>query len=105
MTERYSNWRDVKAKRPTSPEREAAAKDRSDREITAYRLAQIRADQNMTQAVVGEAMGVSQRRVSAIEHGDVSRSELGTIEAYVAALGGRVRIVADFGDRTYDLSA
>lgn len=43
-------------------------------------------------------MGVSQRRVSQIERGEIDRSELGTVQSYVEALGGHVEVVADFGD-------
>jgi hypothetical protein len=43
-------------------------------------------------------MKVSQKRVSAVERGVLTRTELGTVAAYVAALGGRVEVVADFGD-------
>jgi hypothetical protein len=43
-------------------------------------------------------MHVSQRRVSAVEHGELTRIELGTVVDYVEALGGRVEVVADFGD-------
>lgn len=37
---------------------------------------------------------------SKIERGEVklSRSELGTLESYVAAIGGMLHVVADFGD-------
>ncbi|WP_369371575.1 helix-turn-helix domain-containing protein [Promicromonospora sp. Populi] len=105
MSTEFTSWRDVKAKRPVTPEREATARARSEREIAAYHLAQIRTEMHRTQAEVGAAMGVSQRRVSAIEHGEISRTELATLESYIAALGGKVRIIADFGDRTYDLPA
>jgi predicted XRE-type DNA-binding protein len=43
-------------------------------------------------------MGISQARVSAIERGQIDRTELSTLAAYVAALGGKLEIVADFGD-------
>ncbi|HEY2505296.1 MAG TPA: hypothetical protein VGI58_02180 [Streptosporangiaceae bacterium] len=43
-------------------------------------------------------MHVSQKRVSAVERGELSRTELGTVAAYVGALGGRVEVIADFGD-------
>ena len=45
-------------------------------------------------------MGVAQPRVSAIEHGKLAHTELGTLAAYVDALGGKLRIVADFDDRS-----
>jgi hypothetical protein len=43
-------------------------------------------------------MGVSIARVSQIEHGEVTSFEV--IARYVEALGGRLDLVADFGDRT-----
>jgi hypothetical protein len=43
-------------------------------------------------------MGVTQGRVSQIEHGDVGVAEVDTLARYIEALGGRMRIVADFGD-------
>jgi predicted XRE-type DNA-binding protein len=64
----------------------------------AHRLAEIRKAQGLTQTDVAEAMHVSQRRVSAVERGDLARTELGTVASYVQALGGRVEIVANFGD-------
>jgi hypothetical protein len=41
-------------------------------------------------------MGVSQQRVSAIENGSVA--ELATLAAYIRALGGELKVIADFGD-------
>jgi DNA-binding XRE family transcriptional regulator len=64
----------------------------------AHRLAEIRKTHGLTQTDVAKAMHVSQRRVSAVERGDLTRTELGTVASYVEALGGRVQIVADFGD-------
>jgi hypothetical protein len=48
-------------------------------------------------------MGVSQARVSRIEKGQLERSEVETLAAYVKALGGKLKIIADFGDETYVL--
>jgi hypothetical protein len=42
--------------------------------------------------------GVTQGRVSAIEHARPGATELRTLAAYVEALGGRLEIIADFGD-------
>ena len=44
---------------------------------------------------------VSIARISQIEHGDVTSFEV--IARYVEALGGRLNLVADFGDRTVRL--
>jgi transcriptional regulator with XRE-family HTH domain len=68
-----------------------------------HRLAELRKRQHTTQVEVAEAMGVTQARVSRIEKGQLERSEVDTLAAYVKALGGKLKIVADFGDETYVL--
>ncbi|MDT0445550.1 helix-turn-helix domain-containing protein [Streptomyces johnsoniae] len=66
-----------------------------------HRLAELRKRQHTTQVEVAKAMGVTQARVSRIEKGQVERSEVETLAAYVQALGGKLKIVADFGDESY----
>lgn len=78
--------------------------DRLVAEVRAHRLAEIRREQSLTQRAVADAMGVSAPRVSAIEHGDVSHAELATLRSYVEALGGRLRVVADFGDAEFTVA-
>ncbi|MFE9825157.1 XRE family transcriptional regulator [Streptomyces sp. NPDC005791] len=68
-----------------------------------HRLAELRKRQHTTQVQVAEVMGVTQARVSHIEKGQLERSEVDTLAAYVKALGGKLKIVADFGDETYVL--
>jgi Helix-turn-helix len=53
------------------------------------------------QKQIAANMGVSVARVSQIEHGEVTSFEV--IARYVEALGGRLDLVADFGDRTVRL--
>ncbi len=43
-------------------------------------------------------IGVGQGRISQIENTDLSSASAATVESYLEALGGHVRIVADFGD-------
>lgn len=69
----------------------------ADRQIAAHRLAEIRKLQATTQVALAEAMGVSQSRISAIENGELNRTEVATLAAYIEALGGKLRLVADFG--------
>lgn len=104
MTNRKS-WRtwdeieaDAKADGRLDEDQVKTERERMRAEQRAYRLAEIRRQQGLTQTDVAEAMRVSQRRVSAVERGDLSRTELGTVASYVEAIGGRVEIVADFGD-------
>jgi DNA-binding XRE family transcriptional regulator len=63
-----------------------------------YQLAQLRKNTGLTQAQVAAVMGVSQARVSQIEHGKVT--EVDAIRGYVEALGGTVDVVARVGDWT-----
>ncbi len=75
----------------------AAHRDRLEGELVAHRLAEIRKGHGLSQQDVARAMGVTQSRVSRIESGDISKSELSTIAAYVRALGGEVRVIAAIG--------
>jgi DNA-directed RNA polymerase specialized sigma subunit len=61
-----------------------------------YQLAQLRKNTGLTQAQIAAMMGVSQARVSQIEHGKVT--EVDAIRGYVEALGGTVDVVARVGD-------
>ncbi|UGY92722.1 XRE family transcriptional regulator [Streptomyces gobiensis] len=85
-------------------EEKRAAMERLDAEIRAYKLAEIRQDQALTQRGVAKTMGVSAPRVSAIEHGEIDRTEVATLRSYVEALGGKLRVVADFGDTEYTVA-
>jgi DNA-binding XRE family transcriptional regulator len=69
----------------------------------AFRLAEVRRRQHATQVDIAKAMGVTQARVSRIEKGELARSEVDTVAAYVQALGGKLKIIADFGDESYVL--
>jgi transcriptional regulator with XRE-family HTH domain len=82
----------------------ARAKETTDDHIRAWHLAQVRAEQDRTQEDVAQAMGVTQPRVSAIERGELDTVTLSTLRAYVRALGGKLRVVADFGDQEYRLT-
>ena len=69
-------------------------------EVRAYRIAEVHQCQHMTQMAVAEILGVTQGRVSAIEKGVLRRSEADTPAAHVEALGGKLKLVADFGDES-----
>ena len=81
------------------PGRRATTRDARNARDVGYHLVQMR-KQSMTQAQVARAMGVSQVRVSRMEHGDIERMQVESIAAYVAAIGGHLRLVADFGQAT-----
>ncbi|MFI1352805.1 helix-turn-helix domain-containing protein [Streptomyces sp. NPDC020898] len=67
------------------------------------RLSELRERLCVTQADVARALGVTEDHVSRIERGELERSEVDTLAAYVRTLGGRLKIVAEFGDEQYVL--
>lgn len=101
-----ANWKDVKARkreldRAAGRDVEAAgveAESRTHAYVLGYRLSELRERAGLSQMQVAERMGVKQPRVSAIEKGDPAQMEVETLSRYVAALGGRLRVVAGFGD-------
>jgi DNA-binding XRE family transcriptional regulator len=72
------------------------ARDKRALKVRAEYLTEMRKNAGLTQAEVAEAMGISQQRVSAIENGAVA--VLATLADYIRALGGELKVIADFGD-------
>lgn len=102
------SWRDVRAEAVDTghitEEGLAEARRTHDDMVHAYHLRQIRRQQSVRQEDVAKAMNVSQSRVSRIENGDLEHTELGTLQAYAQALGGRLRVSVDFGDQQLNLA-
>jgi DNA-binding transcriptional regulator YiaG len=65
-------------------------------EARGWRLADMRKRRGLTQEQVATRMEVSVARVSQIEGGDVSTQ--GVLNRYISALGGTLKLIADFGD-------
>lgn len=100
------SWDDLKRELEFTPAKRKqidAGAQRLIAEARAFRLSEVRRRQHTTQVEVAKAMGVTQARVSRIEKGQLERSEVDTLAAYVQALGGKLKIIADFGDETYVL--
>jgi ribosome-binding protein aMBF1 (putative translation factor) len=64
-------------------------------ESCGWRLVEMRLKRDMTQSDVAAQMGILVARVSQIEAGDVSTQDV--LRRYIAALGGTLHLVADFG--------
>ncbi|PLS29994.1 XRE family transcriptional regulator [Bifidobacterium margollesii] len=80
------------------------ARDRLVEEMRLYELREARRAQDVTQKQLAERMGVSQKRVSALESGDVDRTEIRTLRRYLQAIGGRLHVDAVLPDgRTLQL--
>ena len=69
-----------------------------------YELKEARKQQDVTQKQLAERMGVSQKRVSSLESGDVDKTEIRTLRRYLDAIGGRLQVNAIMPDgRTLQL--
>ncbi len=90
--------------RPGNVAARAAHKKRMLAEVQAYRLQELRTMLAMTQTDVAEALDISQRRVSEIEHGEVDRTKVDTLRRYAAALGGTLRVEVQVGSQTYTIA-
>ena len=47
-------------------------------------------------------MGVSQARISKIEHGEIPGIDV--VRSYVTALGGTINVIASLGDRSWKVA-
>jgi predicted XRE-type DNA-binding protein len=79
----------------------AAAQRRLDDEVRAWRLAEVRRNRSLTQREVADAMGVSGPRVSDVERGRLDIVSISVLRAYVEALGGHLKVTAEFEDSSY----
>lgn len=67
--------------------------------VRAHRLADMRKRRGLTQRQVAQQMGVTVGRISQIENGELAGIDV--LDRYVAALGGLLEIVANFGDEQF----
>jgi DNA-binding XRE family transcriptional regulator len=110
MSSDYAKWSEVRARGREADPRSAGdhaagkrtAAERREAYVRGHQLAEMRAAAGLTQAELADVLGVSQARVSKIEHGEVSGIEV--IRSYVAALGGSIDVVARLGDRSWKVA-
>lgn len=103
----HSSWAEVKRRvREAHPEvsdaeweaRKQAARTATEAYVLGYHLREIREEQGLTQAQVAASVGISQARVSQIERGEIHNLE--TMRTYAAALGARITVSIEYGNRT-----
>jgi transcriptional regulator with XRE-family HTH domain len=63
-------------------------------------LRQIREGQGITQRHLADRTALTQPTLSPLESGELERSGIATLRAYIKALGGTIEGTAMFGDRT-----
>lgn len=90
------DWGSLERQPHESPEETEARSRRRLAERRGHQLAEARKLLGLTQRDIAAALGVSVSRISQIEHGVTSFEG---IARYVEALGGRLDLVAHFGDR------
>jgi DNA-binding XRE family transcriptional regulator len=73
------------------------------RYLDGYALGEVRKAQGVTQRELAQRIGVSQNRISKIEKGEFHKTQLGTVQKYIQALGGTVSLDATFGDTVIPL--
>lgn len=78
----------------------ARAKAGAAQNIEAIHLAEVRKALTMTQTTLAKRTGLKQGEVSRIENHPTS-VQIRTLNRYVAGLGGRLRIVAEFPDGSH----
>lgn len=101
-----TTWEDLRAELDFTPEEERQIDHLRVEQLAAvraHRLAEVRKQHGLTQKQLAQALEITQERVSQIERSGLAQTQLATVAAYVQALGGRVRVVADFGDEQFVL--
>ena len=94
---RTTQWSQARSRRPVDEYAVTRELKRLRAEQRAYRLREIREALGMTQAELAKRMRITQPTVSALEAGELDRSAIATLKAYVEALGGTVEVTARFG--------
>lgn len=87
-------WREIR--RPLSPEREARIEADIETALARMKLPELRRARQLTQKAVADLLGMAQGDVSKLERR--TDAYVGTLRNYIEALGGRLRITAQFPD-------
>ncbi len=98
MKQEFTTLEEILEERPVDPQALAREVSVVEAQMSGYLLRELRKGQGLSQQTLADRMGVSQRRVSAIERGLVDRTEVATIRSYVTALGGELKLVAQIGE-------
>jgi transcriptional regulator with XRE-family HTH domain len=85
-------WREIR--RPLSSAREPQIQANIEAEIARMKLPELRKARALTQQNVADVLGIAQGDVSKLERRGAAY--IGTLRSYVEALGGKLRILAEF---------
>jgi len=90
-------WSEIEDRHRGDPEWEAGVVKYRQMIDNAIKLAELRRLRRKTQTAVAAKLGISQKRVSKIEH--TGNPEIETLRAYIQALGGELEVRAVFPDQ------
>jgi transcriptional regulator with XRE-family HTH domain len=93
-------WREIR--RPRTAEDDARITAAARTMLLISDLTALRETRELTQSALAASVGVSQARISQIEHQD--DLTLSTLEEFVRGLGGELRISVVFPDETVELT-
>lgn len=79
-----------------SPEAQAQAAARAEALLVEMQLQELRKARNITQVELAKTMRIEQGAISKLEHRD--DMYVSTLQAYIRALGGELKLVASFPD-------
>lgn len=96
------NFRQLEREALADPTRRANIEREKALLLGAIQLRDLRQAQGLSQTEVANRLGVTQKRVSAIER--AHDLNLSTLQRYVHALGGRLRADVEFDDATVALT-
>ncbi|HEV3089544.1 MAG TPA: XRE family transcriptional regulator [Candidatus Elarobacter sp.] len=88
------SWRQIR--RELSPEREAQIQADIEAELARMKLPELRRARQLTQKTVADLLGIAQGDVSKLERR--TDAYVATLRNYIEALGGKLRIMAEFPD-------
>lgn len=95
-------WKEIRKKHSKLSDAEQEKVDRSvDREVLEMRLRELRDMAGKTQQEVADALEKVQAEISQFENRPDHM--LSTLRAYVSALGGKLEVIARFGDKSVRL--
>ncbi|GGL95111.1 transcriptional regulator [Deinococcus aerolatus] len=99
------NWKAVRAGAVAdgrvNEKRVAELKGKALAQVRAHRLAEVRSATGLNQEELSRRLGISQSRVSRIERGDLEKTELATLRAFVRALGGDIEVTVKLGEERF----
>jgi len=98
------NLHDLSERLGVDPNAVAREKVALERERTSFHLRALRKAAGLTQTQLAAVLGVSQNRISRLERGEASSVQMATLERYVSALGGELRVSMRVGDVDYPIA-